>query len=36
MCREAVAQPVQRDALGKARSLHRRPAGGINTVGSIG
>src|ERR1700681_3563600 len=29
MCREAVAQRVQRDALGQARSLHRRPAGGI-------
>src|SRR6202795_3055112 len=29
MCREAVAQRVQRDALGQARSLHRRPAGGM-------
>jgi hypothetical protein len=29
MRREAVAQRVQRDALGQARSLHRRPAGGV-------
>src|SRR6266404_2975920 len=29
MRREAVAQRVQRDALGQARSLHCRPAGGV-------
>ena len=29
MRREAVAQRVERDALGQARSLHRRPTGGV-------
>jgi hypothetical protein len=29
MRREAVAQRVQRDALGQACSLHRRPASGV-------
>jgi hypothetical protein len=32
MCREAVAQRVQRDALGQARSLHRRRQAACNTV----